>query len=603
MDEKMMRVGIEADGKVFKDSLKGVETAAEQAANKLAREFSEKASSGVDRLEARMKGMQQFMVRAFSIAAIKDIGGAFLEQDRALTTLAESYNSVGIYSGRLMRESEALATEMQRVANAGDEAVASGMGLMTVIGKLSEDQIPAATRAAVGISKVLGIELNEAFKLVGKAAAGKTETLGRYGIVVDATGTKQEKFNQVLSEGAKMFDIAKGKAGDATGRYESLGLAIGDLKEAGGALAGSDLGLTAIEAVTYGVQNLTDYLNNLPLVAEIVSVKMTKFFRNMGQMLPSASMGMGMSPGASGYVYKPKGVDLSDEALDKKLREKIEVLEKKLENSYRKPTGTINTNLAGEDGGGIGGVKFTKSKPSTELVNDISFRQWVRAMQAMEEPRDRTADARKMQEELDKMMVGPELPDWRREEIDRQKQLDEGAIEAWKYMDEIMDESAERQQRRYEDMANRNLDLATGWADTMYGMMEVSDYSFGRIADNFGKMIEGMMIRGALAGVFNLMTGGTGGFMGGFKTSFPGRASGGPVEPGVPYWVGERGPELRVFNRSGSIVPAAKVAGNTTTINDHSTVIIQIPKGERADTMTVRRFGELYRAAKRGDHL
>jgi hypothetical protein len=41
------------------------------------------------------------------------------------------------------------------------------------------------------------------------------------------------------------------------------------------------------------------------------------------------------------------------------------------------------------------------------------------------------------------------------------------------------------------------------------------------------------------------------------------RASGGDVEAGVPYLVGERGPELRVFNRGGSIVPNNQLAGET----------------------------------------
>lgn len=593
MDEKMMRVGIEADGRVFKESLKGVETAAEQAANKLAREFSEKASSGVDRLEARMKGMQQFMVGAFSVAAIKDIGGAFLEQDRALTTLAESYNSVGIYSGKLMRESEALATEIQRVANANDEAVASGMGLMTVIGKLSEDQIPAATRAAVGISKVLGIELNEAFKLVGKAAAGKTETLGRYGIVVDASGTKLEKFNQVLAEGAKMFEIAKGKAGDATGKYESLGIAIGELKEAGGALAGSDFGLFAIEAVTYGVQNLTDYINNLGLVSDVAEIKMQKaFVRTMGWLKKHS--GISLTP----WEYD-KDTQFKINQLDKLLAGKVDAYEKKKEDSYRRPTGTIN-NVAGETTGSGGGVKFTKSSSSTALVNDISFRQWVRAMQSMEEPKDRTADARKMQEYLDGLTMGPELPDWRKDEIARQKTLNEEAIEGWKYLDELWDDAAAKQQEMWDRMGQYRLDLAQGWASTLYGMLENSKWTFSSIADEMGSMVKRMLTMGALTGVLNVLTGGAGGFAGGFKSALiPGRAGGGPIEPNTPYWVGEHGPELRIFERSGSIVPAGKAAMGGTVINDdHSTVVIQIPKGEPVHAMTARRFAELYRQAK-----
>jgi hypothetical protein len=40
----------------------------------------------------------------------------------------------------------------------------------------------------------------------------------------------------------------------------------------------------------------------------------------------------------------------------------------------------------------------------------------------------------------------------------------------------------------------------------------------------------------------------------------PGRATGGPVSPGRPYMVGERGPELFVPTSAGSIAPAATSA-------------------------------------------
>ncbi|THD38339.1 MAG: tail tape measure protein [Sphingomonas sp.] len=36
----------------------------------------------------------------------------------------------------------------------------------------------------------------------------------------------------------------------------------------------------------------------------------------------------------------------------------------------------------------------------------------------------------------------------------------------------------------------------------------------------------------------------------------PGRATGGPVSPGRPYWVGERGPELFVPTASGRVEPS-----------------------------------------------
>lgn len=50
-----------------------------------------------------------------------------------------------------------------------------------------------------------------------------------------------------------------------------------------------------------------------------------------------------------------------------------------------------------------------------------------------------------------------------------------------------------------------------------------------------------------------------------YNQSINGRATGGPVEAGTPYIVGERGPELFVPNGSGSIVPNHKIANVSPT--------------------------------------
>src|ERR1044072_803121 len=70
-------------------------------------------------------------------------------------------------------------------------------------------------------------------------------------------------------------------------------------------------------------------------------------------------------------------------------------------------------------------------------------------------------------------------------------------------------------------------------------------------------------IRGGLDALLGGNGGGSGGSGGGLLnllTSLfggsPGRATGGPVSPGRPYWVGERGPELFVPASSGSVAAA-----------------------------------------------
>jgi hypothetical protein len=53
------------------------------------------------------------------------------------------------------------------------------------------------------------------------------------------------------------------------------------------------------------------------------------------------------------------------------------------------------------------------------------------------------------------------------------------------------------------------------------------------------------------------------------------KAAGGPVSAGVPYWIGEEGPELMVPSSSGSIVPNRQLAAvgatsGTTIVNNHN---------------------------------
>ncbi len=75
-------------------------------------------------------------------------------------------------------------------------------------------------------------------------------------------------------------------------------------------------------------------------------------------------------------------------------------------------------------------------------------------------------------------------------------------------------------------------------------------------------------LRAGIGSVFGSVTGGSGSAPGGGLASVllaalgaPGRATGGPVSPGRPFWVGERGPELFVPTAAGSVLPTPGRAG------------------------------------------
>jgi tape measure domain-containing protein len=113
----------------------------------------------------------------------------------------------------------------------------------------------------------------------------------------------------------------------------------------------------------------------------------------------------------------------------------------------------------------------------------------------------------------------------------------------------------------------------------------VADMFLDMAAQIIAKMIQmailntivGLLPGGSMAGGAGLSSGfnaGTasaiptdaGGWAQSFATVLPGRAKGGPVSSGQTYMVGERGPELFVPGRSGTIVANDKMGGGSTNV-------------------------------------
>jgi len=61
------------------------------------------------------------------------------------------------------------------------------------------------------------------------------------------------------------------------------------------------------------------------------------------------------------------------------------------------------------------------------------------------------------------------------------------------------------------------------------------------------------------------------------------RAAGGPVSAGSPYLVGERGPELIVPNRSGTVIPNNQLGGGTVVVNQTINVSTGVQQTVRAE--------------------
>ncbi|MFV0622957.1 tail tape measure protein [Sphingomonas sp. ac-8] len=81
----------------------------------------------------------------------------------------------------------------------------------------------------------------------------------------------------------------------------------------------------------------------------------------------------------------------------------------------------------------------------------------------------------------------------------------------------------------------------------------------------------------------------------GLVSGAPGRATGGPVSPQRPYWVGERGPELFVPTSSGSIATAQPAGGREVRVS----IAVNAAAGEapRALAQSSRQVARAVKAA------
>jgi TP901 family phage tail tape measure protein len=104
------------------------------------------------------------------------------------------------------------------------------------------------------------------------------------------------------------------------------------------------------------------------------------------------------------------------------------------------------------------------------------------------------------------------------------------------------------------------VDAIQGAVDGTKSLGEVAASVLNNIANKILDVAVNMALFGAMSG-----TGTGGGLLGGFFKP-PGKALGGPVSAGTPYMVGERGPELFMPSRGGSIIPNNALGGGSANV-------------------------------------
>lgn len=217
---KKMEKGLGGTGKAGK--LAGAGIAAGLAGALIAVAALKKA---FDLLSAGLKFVGRTIKESIGLAAVQEV---------AMTKLTAALNRAGESGRGAADDFAAFARAQQKLTGVGDEvtiAAASVGASFGLTGQTLKDTTKAALDLAVGTGKGTG-GLTNAMLLLGKAAKGDFGSLSRYGIVIDASVPKSEKFAKAIELINQQFGGAAAEAAKTyQGRIDIATASFGDMKE------------------------------------------------------------------------------------------------------------------------------------------------------------------------------------------------------------------------------------------------------------------------------------------------------------------------------------------------------------------------------------
>lgn len=210
-----------------------------------------------DQASKTLDSLGKKLATVFSVKLFADFVKASLqaqgEQEAAINKLNLALANQGKLTEQTSKSLQNYASELQSASTFSDDMVLANEAMLASFG-MSEDQIKRSTQAAADFAAATGGELSQATMLLGKAFAGNTAALGRYGIQVSDTGTKQQKFEQALKAIEQRFG---GSALTATktfaGQMAQLKNSFNDAQEGVGKFIGEMINFESVGGETMSV--------------------------------------------------------------------------------------------------------------------------------------------------------------------------------------------------------------------------------------------------------------------------------------------------------------------------------------------------------------
>ena len=168
----------------------------------------------------------------------------FAELDMTIVRVNASLQVSGRYTKEGSEEIQRMAATMQDLTTVSRLAALEVSATVGALAReLSPQQLAEVQKAAIGLSETFGISLERAASLIGRTLEGSFNALHRYGIEIDMSGSQQDRFNQLFSKTAPLFQIATEAADTLAGHIAQAKNQFAELERTAGEVIARFLGL------------------------------------------------------------------------------------------------------------------------------------------------------------------------------------------------------------------------------------------------------------------------------------------------------------------------------------------------------------------------
>ena len=292
-------VEIKLDDGTIQKGFISLQNTAKKTSENMEDEFSKSQKS----ISSGFKSLGLAVAGYLGFSAIKSglnsVVAAGIEVENAANSLKSAFALTGQEANSAFMAFKNYADGLERATGISSELIQKNSALLVNLGRLSGEGLERATKASLDLAQALQIDPGTAFNLVAKAAEGNVAALGRYGIKVDESLSKSQKFAAVLAQLEERFGgLAASRLNTLEGALDNLSNAFGDISEAiGGLFTQSPVLRAVLNFVADSFRKLADSIEQFGKKGDVVGDLIIKF-------LDFAKVVAGSVAGAFEFLYK-----------------------------------------------------------------------------------------------------------------------------------------------------------------------------------------------------------------------------------------------------------------------------------------------------------